>query len=242
MEKYTTLIVDDDEENLNILELYLKKYCKNLDVIGRAQNASDAIELYYALQPQLLFLDVELEDKTGFDILESIGEVNCEVILVTSHKKYAINAFDFDIVDYIVKPIDISKLVTATAKAIKKINQTATITTSALAPIKFIAIPSIDKIDIIDVNEIVYCESEGRYTRFFLKNENSKMSSRNLGEYEKLLKNNPFFRIHHQYLVNLNAVISINKAAGNYCEMVNQISLPIAKRRLDGLARYLKIK
>ncbi len=108
--------------------------------------------------------------------------------------------------------------------------------------VDFIAVPSVSKIDVLEVSKLLYCEAEGRYTTFFLEDGKTIVSSRNLGEYEKQLPSNLFFRIHHKYLVNLQKVSSINKEGGRYCEMLNSSFLPISKRRQDKFNRFLRLK
>lgn len=108
--------------------------------------------------------------------------------------------------------------------------------------IDFIAVPSVSKIDVLKVDKLLYCEAEGRYTTFYFEGGKTIVSSKNLGEYEKQLPNDLFFRIHHKYLVNLEKVSSINKEGGRYCEMLNHSFLPISKRRQEKFNRFLKLK
>lgn len=136
------------------------------------------------------------------------------------------------------------ELIVALDKAVKSIKEKNELEKSKTGKdcSDLIAIPYSNKIDIIHPEDIVYIEADGRYTIFHLTNGNHKIASRNLGEYEKLLNTKHFFRIHHSYIVNLNMVTNINKSSGNYCELLNNKALPIAKRRQEQLHRFLKIK
>jgi len=246
MIKHTALIVDDDSNNSKLLKIYLKRHCPYIEVVGVANSVNEAILLYEKSKPELLYLDVCLGDEDSFNIIDSLEDFKGEVIFISAFHEYAIKAIKYDVVDFIIKPIEINDLIAATNKAILKISkhkEKKVEDTLNKTIIKFIAIPSIDKIELIKVDKIIYCESEGRYTIFHIMDcKKTKVTSRNLGEYEKLLNNNYFFRIHNKYLVNLDMVSNINKSAGNYCELVNNKSLPIAKRRQEKLHRFLNLK
>lgn len=246
--KLTALIVDDEIENINLINIYLKKYCKRIKETFVAQTVDDAVSKYLEHYPDILILDIELnEEANSFHILQKIPYTNAEIIFITSHKHYAIEAINSVIPSaYLVKPINPSDFILAIEKAVKNI-ETKRIFEESDSEIndkylEFIAIPSTNKIDIIHPGDIVYIEADGRYTIFHLTNGNHKIASRNLGEYEKQLDPKQFFRIHHSYIVNLNMVVNINKSAGNYCELLNNKALPIAKRRQERLHRFLKIK
>ncbi len=248
MQNYSVLIVDDEIANSNLLKLYIKKHCKYVETLYSAQDIDSAIEQYLEHYPDILILDIELENNTNsFQILEQIPNTNAEVIFVTSHKNYAIQAINaVKPAAYLVKPIKPTDLIVAMDKVIKnieeKLNSQAIHVANQEQYAEFVAIPSSNKIDIIHPEDIVYIEADGRYTIFHLTNGNHKIASRNLGEYEKQLDPQQFFRIHHGYIVNLNMVININKSAGNYCELLNGKALPIAKRRQEKLHRFLRIK
>ncbi|MBB3123355.1 two-component system LytT family response regulator [Mesoflavibacter sabulilitoris] len=248
MQNYTALIVDDEIENCDLLKLYIKKYCKSVETLYIAQDIESAIEQYLEHYPDILILDIELENNTNsFQILEQIPNTNVEIIFVTSHKDYAIQAINsVKTAAYLIKPIKPTELIIAIDKTIKNIeakqNADAIKSTKQEQYSEFVAIPSSNKIDIIHPEDIVYIEADGRYTIFHLTSGSHKIASRNLGEYEKLLDPQLFFRIHHGYIVNLNMVININKSAGNYCELLNGKALPIAKRRQEKLHRFLRIK
>ncbi len=253
MSKFTAVLVDDEPNNIELLTHFLKKYCPRVDVIGQADTKEDAIAIIPQLQPQLLFLDIVLDEGTGFDVLEAINAENIQVIFVTAFDEFAIKAFKYNAVDFVLKPIEIEDLIVAVSSASERLEKSQFIDQKRLSSLveaisseklhqDFIAIPTIEKIEFIKTNTIVYCKSDGKYTEFNLTNGKMIVSSKNLGEYEQLLDDNVFFRIHNSYIVNLNFVQNINKAAGNYVELGNNVSLPIAKRRQESLHRFLNLK
>lgn len=253
MNQINVVLIDDEINNLDLLDHFITKYCPQLNIVGKASTRKEGVILVNDLKPQLLFLDIMLDEGTGFDLLEEVTFTQTKVIFVTAFDEFAIKAFRFNAVDYILKPIEIDELVLAVNKATEAIgsnrftetnqiqNLYKTVTNNKL-PINLIAIPSTDRIDFVKVDTIIYIKSEGRYSIFNLQDNKQIVATKNLGEYETMLDANTFFRIHNSYLINLTKVTSINKAGGNYCVMENSEQLPIAKRRQDQLHRFLKIK
>jgi len=239
-----SLILDDDIHQGELLHHYLKKYCSSITETYLASTIEEALDIYFQHTPDILFLDVQLTNgTTGFDFLEKINVQKSEIIFVTSYDEYALKAIEVEARGYILKPIQVDKLVSTVNKAIsnlKKKEKEQPSTTRNV--IDFIAIPSIDKIEIIKKKEIVYLEADGRYTLFHLLDGSKKLASRNLGEYERQLDEKMFFRIHHSYIVNLHMVRNINKSGGNYCELISKKLLPISKRKQEKLNRFLNIK
>lgn len=252
MKKINAVIIDDEISNIVLLESLLKKYCPLISIAGEANSKQDAIQLINNIKPKLIFMDIMLDEGTGFDVLEEVNHKESKVIFVSSHNEYAIKAFKYSAIDYVLKPIEVEDLILAVNKAYEDVDNNAYTINEQIEminksidtkePLNFIAIPSIDKIEFVKIENIIYLQSDGRYTIFFLKEGKKIVASRNLGEYENIIDKNLFFRIHNSYMVNLKHVVSINKRDGVYCEMINRISLPIAKRRQDSLNRFLKIK
>lgn len=253
MSKIKAIMVDDEVNNTDLLSHFLSKYCPVVDCIGIANTKQDGLDLINKREPELIFLDIMLDEGTGFDLLEGLNYSKYKVIFVTAFDDHAIKAFKYNALDYILKPIDIEQLILAVNKAFKEIEnevftekvqiqQTYKSITNNALPNHLIAIPSTNKIDFVKVENIIYLKSEGRYTIFHLIDKQQIVATKNLGEYESLLDASMFFRVHHSYIVNLTHVKSINKSDGNYCELPNNISIPIAKRRQDQLHKFLKIK
>lgn len=253
MTQVTAVIIDDEINNVDLLVHFINQYCPQINVVGKAITKEEGIALTNQLKPQILFLDIMLNEGNGFDLLDNITYKKSKIIFITAYSEYAIKAFKYNAVDYLLKPIEIDELITAVDKAClaienneftepTQVKNLKKIVTNNKLPISLIAIPSADKIDFIKVEDIIYIKSQGRYSIFNLKDSKQIVATKNLGEYENLLDTNTFFRIHNSYLINLTKVTSINKTGGNYCVMENAEELPIAKRRQDKLHRFLKIK
>ena len=249
MNQLKTLIIEDEINNAELLQHFLIKYCPEIEVIGTCVNKAEALEAIPRLNPQLLFLDIILEDETAFDILKEIDYREMHIVFVTAFDEYALKAFRFNAADYLLKPLQIDELVNAVKRILireanrefleKNAIENMAQTFSQTNP-KLVTISNIDKVSFIKNEEILFCKSSGRYTEFYLKNKRKLIASKSLGEYEQELDQNYFYRIHKSFIVNLNCIQQINKKAGNYCELEDGTSLPISRRRLDGLIQYLK--
>lgn len=260
--KINAILVDDDFQNLELLKFFLTKFCPLINIVGQADNVKDTIDLINRLSPQVIYLDIQLHEKNAFEILDFIDLSEIEIIFVSAYSDYALKAFKYNAVDYILKPINIEDIVLATNKVIMKLaekkqfnqflkqenkNLNDTFSSSLDTDVHsstdqaYLNINSLDKIIIMKKENIIFCKSDGRYTTFFLENNIEHVSSKNLGEYTIALNSNTFLRIHHSYIVNLNHVRKINKKQGYYCEMSNGAMLPIARRRIDEIKKVLKI-
>lgn len=253
MKTLGAVIIDDEASNVELLEHYLKKYCAHVSILGTANSSDEAIELINEKKPQLLFLDIHLGENTAFDILDAIDYTKHKVIFVTGFNEYAIKAFKYNAIDYILKPIKIEELVAAVSKSVVDIEKdmfTSQIQLQLFSKtlndknhiLDFIAISSTEEIDIVKLENILYLESEGRYTTFYKKDATKVLATKNMGEYESILPSKDFFRIHNTYMVNLNYIVKIGKTDGNFCEMVNGKTLPISRRRNEELIKLLNIR
>lgn len=251
MTQYKTLIIDDDVENIHLLNVFLKKKLSMIAVVAEATTVSEGIQKYLEVQPEILLLDVNLGKDTIFSFLESIGEVKAEIIFITSHKHFAVKAVNYNITSYVLKPINIQKLQKAIHKAIFNIEQNKRAvqinlekrkTTDALAYSSIVAIPGMKGVDLVPIDTIDYLEADGKYSIIHLCNQEKKVSSRNIGEYESILNPKTFYRTHHRYLVNITKIIKINTTGGANCEFANRRTVPIAKRRQDSLYQFLNLK
>lgn len=251
MQNINAVVIDDEVNNAELLVHFLQKYCPLINIAGVAYTQATASTLIKESQPQLIFLDIILDEGTGFDLLNNIEDDQIKIIFVTAFDEYAIKAFKYNAIDYILKPVQIEDLVIAVNSAVQDIQSNTFTTKQQLSissesidsqQVDFIAIPSIKKIDFIKVNDIVYCKSDGRYTSFHLVDRKKILATKNLGEYENIFTGNTFFRVHHSYIINLNHVQKLNKSAGNYCEMTTGESIPVAKRRHDQLLKFLGLR
>lgn len=241
MKTYTAAIIDDYTGDLQLLKLLLDKYCPTIEIIATGVSIKEGIEIYYEHKPDILFLDILLNEDNSFSLLDYIDEIKSKIIFVSSFDGYALKAIDYGAAGYLVKPVQPKLLIETVKRVINKLDK-QNLSEGTTPDNDFIAIPLPKSIEIIQTDTIVYLEADGRYTVFYLTDKTSLIASRNIGEYETQLDPKKFIRIHHKYIVNLNMVRSINKAAGNYCEMVNTVSLPVSKRKLENLQRILKLK
>ena len=251
MKKYSAIIIDDEDNNLLLLNHFISKFCLSIDIINQAASIEEALVVIDQAKPDILFLDIQLNDKVVFDLLDVIDFSDIEIIFVTAFDFYALKAFKYNAVDFILKPISIEDLTLAVNKCIKRIEEKKAFEVSNVFDIdqntpaqasNFITITSLNKVDVIKKEDIVFCKSDGRYTTFYLKSNEEVVACRNLGEFEQMLDVINFFRIHHSYIVNINYILNINKKAGYYCEMTNKIMLPVSKRRQESLNKFLKIR
>jgi two-component system LytT family response regulator len=200
-----------------------------------------------------VFLDILLDHDNSFHMLERIDKTSFHIIFTTAYDEYAIKAFRYNATDYLLKPIVIEDLIEAINRVEEQIQKKEFVNREQIKqlsdtilkkkPINFLTVSGMDRVDFIQPDDIVYLKSAGRYTEFYLRDKKRKIiSSRPIGQYETLLSEDQFYRIHNSFLINLNALININKRAGNYCELSNGVSLPISRRRFEGLIKLMRLK
>ena len=253
MNSYKIFIVDDEVNNIALLEHFISKYCLNVELVGNATSVEMAIPAINTIQPDILFLDIRLNGSNAFEILDQIRFTQVQIIFVTSYDEYALKAFKYNAIDYILKPVVLDELILSINKAIKNIEQQKyidlqkIISLDTLAPTviesgEYLAIPSMDKVDFIKTDKIVYIEADSKYTIFRTSDDKKYISSKNLLHFERIVDKKRFFRIHHSYMINLEHMVKVIKKDGNYCEMDTGILLPISKRKQEDFNRFLKIK
>lgn len=237
----SAIIVDDEQKNISTLSHLLMDLCPNVQVQAIADNADDAGKLILSLKPQLVFLDVEMPYGTGFDLLRSLPDIDFEVIFVTAFNQYAIDAFRYAAVDYILKPIDSDLLVDAVGRAEEKIMNSISARNYELLLKNLeeqntgnqkIILSEIGKQHVLPISEIMYCIADGSYTKVFTVNR-TFVSSKKLKEFELMLPATMFYRIHHGHLINMSYITNMQKANGNIVVMKDGKELEIAVRRKD---------
>lgn len=212
-----SVIIDDEIASIDSLELLLNNSQTEIDVVGRASDIPNAINVIRETKPDLVFLDIEMGGGTGFDVLDGITEIDFNVIFVTAYNQYAIKAFKYAAVDYILKPIDVSALYAA----IKRVELAATVNLSQRMAIAKealledlsprIALASLDTIEIVEIEKIIQFQAEGNYTKVYLLNGKSVLVSRSIKEYEELVALPLFFRCHKSHLINFNHIKRVDK-------------------------------
>jgi two-component system, LytTR family, response regulator len=238
-----TILVDDEANNLQFLQSLLKNNCPSLQVMDTASSAADGLLMIQELQPQLVFMDVDMPGMTGFEVLKKLEPLSFEVIFVTAYNQYAMEAFEYNAVAYITKPIVTEKLIAAVEKAIIKIEEkkyTEHIF-SLLENVQHnhehdkIALPTLQGLQFVKLSHICYVESSGNYSNFLLADNSKIMVSRQLGEYEKLLPADNFARIHDKHIINLTCIKEYIKGSGGEVILENGARLTVAARRKDEL-------
>ncbi|QTE23774.1 LytR/AlgR family response regulator transcription factor [Polaribacter cellanae] len=242
--KIRTLIVEDDVMQVTLLKFLIKKYFPEIELVGEAVNSVNCIDLLLVKKPDLLLLDIHLgKEINTLEILSEIKDITCKIIIISSCESFAVKAINyFNVAGYIVKPVEIIELKNVISKVVKefKIKKQCNILSNKISN-ELIAISTTKSIELLSVKDIIYLEADGKYTVFHLVSGKTRVVSKNLGEYEKILPKHIFFRIHHKYIVNLQNVININRADGNYCYLINGKSLSIAKRRQESLRNFLHL-
>ena len=243
------IIIDDEAKNIKLLQNMLQMYCPLVKVLATDTEAKKGLLLIEELKPQLVFLDVEMPHLNGFDLLKKLEPVNFETIFVTAYSHYAVEAFEHHATGYITKPINTEKLIAAVNTAIKRIEEKninknlfslLEKNTHAAAPDK-IPLSTSNGLVFVKLADILYCESSGNYTNFYLNDGKKIMVSRQLGEYEKLLPETNFTRIHDKYIINLSFIKEYIKGSGGDVVLENGKELPVASRRKEEfLARFEK--
>ncbi len=247
------ILIDDDQNLREGMKGLLERFAPNIKIIGEADSVATGIEVMDTLKPQVVFLDIQLNDGTGFDILEQLaaknGAIKSNIVFITAHEQYAIKAFRFSALDFLLKPVDPEEL----QKVIKKI-ESVLVETNDYAHIdlllenirkkvdnfKRIALSTSDGIHLFEISDIIRCESEDNYTKFYIKNSKPVLISKTLKEYEELLTEHGFERIHQSHLINLNYLKSYIKKDGGYVIMADESHLPISQRKRERLQEILK--
>jgi two-component system, LytTR family, response regulator len=243
------IIVDDEANNIKLLQNMLEIYYPAIKIVVTETDAEKGLLLIDEMEPQLVFLDVEMPKLTGFDILKKLEPIGFEVIFVTAYSHYAVEAFEHHATGYITKPINAEKLMAAVNNAVKRIEEKNINKNLFTFLEQNNKQPSPDKIPLSTSNglvfvklaDIMYCESSGNYTNFYLCDGKKIMVSRQLGEYEKLLPDTAFIRLHDKYIIQLSYIKEYIKGNGGDVVLENGKEIPVASRRKeDFLSRFNK--
>lgn len=246
----TAVIVDDSHEARESLSADLKRWCPNVQLIGEAASMADGLKTLRELKPNVVFLDIQLGDGDGFSLLEQLGDTETHVIFTTGMDNYGIRAIKFSALDYLLKPVDPDELVAAVeklAQAQKSLSITENLrlladnlrSNSAKTNNKRLALNSSDRVQVVNIDEIIRCESERNYTTFFMKDKKQIVVTKTLKEYEELLEPSGFVRVHHSHLINLEHLKEFVKHDGGYALMDDHSHVPVSVRKRDDLMKAL---
>ncbi len=240
------VIIDDEAPARKIISNIIKSNFKELNVVAFGVDVQSGLEAINTHSPDIVFLDVDMPDGTGFNLLQRLSQINFKLIFITAHSQYAIQAIKFSALDYFLKPIDVIEF----TKSLKKIITTIKKETQDLAISAFmdnmnntknkkIVLNTSENIFVINVSDIIRCFSEGNYTSFFVKNQPKIIIAKTLKEYEKLLSDYNFVRIHRSHLVNINFIQKYSKDK-NTLHMQDNSQCPVSYRKKDKLLKLLK--
>lgn len=240
------VIVDDEPASGQALALLLRDFVNEVELAGSAGNTQDALELIRRVKPDLIFLDVELDGDSGFDLLEQLPDDGPEVVFTTGYEQYATRAFRTSATDFLMKPVEVDQLRDAVRKVAEKLRVAAAEQRYGVRIRNWhgqgneqIALSSSEGFVFIKLSDLIYCKGDGAYTYFFLRNDEKITVSKNIGEFEPLLAPRGFFRVHKSYLINLSEMKRYVRGEGGYVVMSNGQSVDVSKRRKEAFLATL---
>lgn len=244
------VIIEDEKKSMEVLQALVSANCPDVNIVGLADSVSTGVELIKKASPNLIFLDIEMADGSGFDLLERVGSNNYDVIFTTASDAHALKAIKFSAIDYLLKPIDGDELKVAVDKLKEKKPSDASLENLRFLLQNFkqpsqqyskITLPTGNAYEIVNVKDIIRCEADGSYTTFFLENKKKLLVSASLKHYEDLLPEEDFIRVHHHHLINMAHVVRYLKTDGGYAVMSDGTQIEISRRKKEAfLARLNK--
>lgn len=243
MNKIKAVLVDDEPRGLSSLQKLLEYNCPDVEIVGQCSNADEAMVVINERKPQLVFLDIAMPEKTGFDLIEEMGRPGFEIIFVTAHNDFMLQAFKFSCVDYLLKPVDDQLLADAVSRAAKRIEEKSSnenidtlvhnLKSRENGQKPKICITSLKGFQVIKLSDIIYCEASRNYTIFHLENQKPICASKTVYDYEVLLEDSGFARIHKSFLVNLEHVKEYNRGEGGTVILSNNYELEVSRRKKE---------
>jgi two-component system LytT family response regulator len=244
------VLIDDETDSIRVLRKLLETYCPQVEVVGTAEGVETGLAVIQATHPDVLFLDIEMTQGNAFDLLNQLRPVAFQVIFVTAFDNYAIRAFKYSAVDYLLKPVDIDELVSAVGRVAERSQQRNIIDqmqvfldnmgTYSLSQQKM-AVPTVDGLIFINLREVVRLEAKSSYTQIKLENGEVVMATRTIEDYEDILPETLFCRIHNSHIINLQKIEKYHKGRGGYVILEDGSEIEVAsRRRQEFLRRLLK--
>ena len=245
------MLVDDERRGLNSLRRLLELNCPDISIIEECRHSHEAAARIAEVAPDLVFLDIAMPKKSGFDLLNDLSPVPFEVIFVTAHSEYTLQAFKYSAVDYLLKPVDESLLIDAVKRAARRIGggkTSAQPVDTFMYNVQMVKTPAEMKLCIADMkgfrvlllSEVIYCESDGSYTSFHLLNGQVATVSKSIIEYELLLEKSGFCRTHKSFLVNLHHVREYVRGEGGSVILSNGCMLEVSRRKKEVFMTRMK--
>ena len=241
------IIIDDEKTSRDALAGLLARYCPSVEVVDQADGYKTGINLIHKIMPELVFLDIQMPDGSGFQVLEDVKEINFDVIFTTAFDQYAIKAIKYSALDYLLKPIVPGDLISAINKVEQKkssveVNPSIKVLLDNIktkAEPKKIILSTAEKIHIVEVDDIVRCESDDYYTRFFFKDGKTLLISKTLKEHEMLLGEQQFLRPHKSHLVNIKYISGFLKNDGGYIVLSDGSQIPVSRRKREKVVNVI---
>lgn len=235
------IIIDDEEYVRETLKEMISFHCPEITSLCTADGVKSGLETIAKENPDIIFLDVRMEDGTGFDLLRSIPDITFHIVFITAHEEYAIKALKFSALDYLLKPVDIDEL-SETVKKAKDLIQKDQVRLKIESFLinqeskdKRIVLKTAEAIHIVNVQDIIRCESDSNYTNFYISGDKKLIVSKTLKEYEELLSDYGFVRSHQSHLVNLNFVEKFDKRDGGMLVLKDNQQVPVSTRKREEL-------
>ena len=245
------VIVDDELRARETIRQILTSLCPHVKIVGEAESVESGFNVISQQKPDAVFLDMQMNDGTGFDLLKRFPTINFKFVIVTAFQEFAIRAFKFSAIDYLLKPLDPTELVSAVEKLEKtqhteEINQNfKTFIENSQAPEgkpQKIILRSAETVDVVNIMKIVRCESQSNYTNFYLTDGTKIMVSRTLKEYDDLLSSSGFLRVHQSHLVNIQFIKTYKRFPESHITLSDNTYLPVAVRKRELVEEMLKKK
>src|SRR5476651_475523 len=241
------IIIDDEPKGRNILLQLITLHFPQVKVVATGASADEGLNLIDMHKPDVVFLDVEMPGKTGFDMLKEIGDIDFKVIFVSAHNHYALNAIKLSALDFLLKPVDMEDL----GKAIQRLNapnvHSARQVPNLLQQIQQpksnfgkIAIASVNAIEFVNISDIIYCKADNVYTDVHLR-DSTITATKNLKDFDDILSAHSFFRVHHSYLINMNHIKKYIKGEGGTVIMNNDAEIEVSRRRKAAFLELLAV-
>ena len=246
--KIKSIIVDDEKHGRENLAGILRQYCPDVDLMGDAESVDTAVLQIQKHNPDLVFLDIEMPKANGFQLLERFKDFRFEVIFVTAYDNYAIKAIRFSAADYILKPVNLNDLQAAVSKVAERIQQKQE--NQRMKQLVYnisqpqnprIGLPTGERIEFVEVHKIIRCQGEGNYSHIWFEGNKHLLVAKTLVEFEELLQEYSFFRVHKTHLVNMKHVAAWLKTDGGILQLSNGDTVAVSRRRKDEVLKILKL-
>jgi two-component system, LytTR family, response regulator len=235
------VIIDDEKHSIEMLEWLLKTYCPDVTILATCQSGEAGLQALSTLTPDLVFMDIEMPKMNGFDVLDQVGEKSFEIVFITAYDTFAVKAFKYAAINYLLKPVDPDDLVLTINRVKEKKTKTENGQVELLfqsllkknTPIERIALSTHDGLIFVQTSDIMYCKAESNYTHVQLIHGKKILVAKTLKEIDETLSGKDFFRVHASYLVNINHISKFVRGDGGYIVMPDDTQITISRNKRD---------